>query len=65
MTSSLFPDHLVFVRPDQRETRPVTRGQVREMAYAADGIWVGIATSRHATSPARGTTMPTTTLSCI
>lgn len=41
MAASLFPDHLVFVRPDQREPGPVTRGQVREKAYAADGIWVG------------------------
>jgi uncharacterized RmlC-like cupin family protein len=43
VTDSLpsFPDRLVFVRPDQREPGPVTRGQVREKAFAADGIWVG------------------------
>jgi uncharacterized RmlC-like cupin family protein len=41
MTNSLFPDHIVFVRPVQREPGSVTRGQVREKAYAADGIWVG------------------------
>ena len=41
MTSSLFPDHLVFVRPDQREPGPVTRGQAREKVFDADGLWVG------------------------
>lgn len=41
MSTSLFPDHLIFVSPAQREPGPVTRGQVREKAFAGDGIWVG------------------------
>lgn len=41
MSTSLFPDHLIFVSPTQREPGPVTRGQVREKAFAGDGIWVG------------------------
>ena len=40
MAASLFPDHLVFVRPDQREPGLVTRGQVREKAYAANAAYV-------------------------
>ena len=41
MADTLFPDHIVFVRPDQRTLGPVTRGQVREKAYETDGLWVG------------------------
>lgn len=41
MTASPFPDEPVFVRPDQRQPGPVTRGQVREKAFANDGLWVG------------------------
>ena len=32
MTGSLFPDHLVLVRPDQREPGPVTREQILDEA---------------------------------
>jgi RimJ/RimL family protein N-acetyltransferase/uncharacterized RmlC-like cupin family protein len=41
MSDTLFPDHIVVVRPQQRKPGPATRGQIREKAYAADGIWVG------------------------
>lgn len=49
MAAPLFPDHSVFVGPGQREPGPVTRGQVREKAFAADGIRVGHCdiTARH------------------
>ncbi|MBN8939246.1 MAG: cupin domain-containing protein [Rhizobiales bacterium] len=39
--SDMFPDDLIFVRPDQREPGPVTRGQLREKAFVNDDIWVG------------------------
>ena len=65
MTSSRLPDDLVFVRTDQREPGSVMHGQVREKAYAASGILVGYCDITVRDHLASGTTMPTTTASCI
>jgi uncharacterized RmlC-like cupin family protein len=39
--SPMLPDDLVFIAPNQREEGPLTRGQPREKAFTADGLWVG------------------------